>query len=1484
MRKLRNIVNGVLWTGIGLYIIVIVLLHLPPVQSFIGTNISDSLSRKLGTKVQVGKVDLGFLNRIIIDDLLIIDQQQKEMLKATRLSAKFDYLPLLLQGKINISSVQLFGLKAHLYKRNASSKPNFQFILDSLASKDTTSQTPLDLKINSLIIRRGDIQYHRQDIPQLKSHFSPHHIHVQNISAHVIINALKDDSVNINMKNLALDETSGIHLKSLSFKLIANHKEAVLSSFKLTLPGTSLDLGEFRANYKFENNKLLMPTIDFQGSINPSSITLYDLSAFVPAFKNSKKSLSIQSSFTGTSTTIRVNQLKISSPQSNVELLADGSLSNWQSKPRWAVNVHKLQMSAEGIQFIADNFGSQLNIPPHVTRLGNIFYRGELGGYDKDIALKGIINTEAGNANIALGKHLDNFSGRIETKGLSLNKILANDKFGNISTHINIDGKIPGNNNINFKAKGYISQFEYNQYAYQNITIDGSFNNGSFDGLFAIKDPNADMNLKGKFNFSSHNPYAHLTAEVNHLNPSELRLSDKWPNTQFTFKVLANITGKNINTANGSIEVSDFLMASEKKNYYLKSLSVNAYNKDNIHQLDIDSDFGHVNLSGKYDYNTLAQSITNLIGNKLPTLPGLPKTTKEQTNDFVIDATIERSDWLQDVFNIPLQLNGPIKLSGTMSDMEHSLNMTLDMADFSYAGKKFEKGYLKVTTPNDTIKLSAHVRRVSDDGRKFHWDVQAEANDNKLSSSITFNNMRKQPLKGQINTEADFYKDETGNSTAHVKFKSSTISIGDTVWHVLPSEVTYSKNNVNINNFTITHHNQHIEINGKATKSLQDSITVDLKDVDVNYILNLINFHPVEFSGLASGTAILKAPFNKPEAYGNIFVKNFRFEGGQMGDLTASVFLNNKSEQIDINAIAHDDADITTSINGYVSPKRNYIDLNIGANNTRLEFIESFCGSFMRDVKAQAQGYVRLFGPLNKINLEGQLVANGDLSISSLNTTYTLRNDIIKLVPDHIIFEGDTIYDKTGNIGIVQGSINHDHLTNLSYNINIDTKNLLAYDFKTLGNNSFCGTVRATGKCSIRGKSGEVNIDIEGTPEKNSLFVYDVASPDAVNNNQFIRWGKEAMLMGNDSLAVDSIRRKRPDAGEDFDIPTDIHLNFLINCTPDATLKLLMDRQSGDYITLNGTGVIRASYYNKGSFDMFGNYTVDHGVYKLTIQNVIKKDFEFERGGTIAFGGDPYNAQLNLKAIYTANGVSLSDLNLGQSFSSNSIKVNCLMNITGTPEAPKVGFDLDMPTVNSNVKQMIYSLINGEEEMNQQVLYLLAVGRFYTQGSNNSDISGSSSSQSQTSLAMQSILSGTISQQLNSVLSNVINNTNWNFGANISTGDEGWNNAEYEGLLSGRLLNNRLLINGQFGYRDNANATTSFIGDFDVRYLLFPNGNLAIRMYNQTNDKYFTKNSMTTQGLGLIMKKDFNGWKDLFGRNRKKEKSKEQKKQKEQKK
>ena len=61
---------------------------------------------------EVGLLPSG--KRCIIDRLLD-DQSGKEMLKVTRLSAKFDILPLF-SGKISISNIQLFGFNINLNK------------------------------------------------------------------------------------------------------------------------------------------------------------------------------------------------------------------------------------------------------------------------------------------------------------------------------------------------------------------------------------------------------------------------------------------------------------------------------------------------------------------------------------------------------------------------------------------------------------------------------------------------------------------------------------------------------------------------------------------------------------------------------------------------------------------------------------------------------------------------------------------------------------------------------------------------------------------------------------------------------------------------------------------------------------------------------------------------------------------------------------------------------------------------------------------------------------------------------------------------------------------------------------------------------------------------------------------------------------------------------------------------------------------------
>ena len=1422
LKRFKHIISCIIWTIFALYVILIVLLHLPPVQTFLGSTVATALAQKFGTEVSVGKINLGFFNRIIIDDVRMLDQKGDSMIYASRLSAKVDLLPLK-DGKISVSSAQLFGLRANIYRQNAKSDMNIQFMLDSLASKDTTQHKPLDLRIGSVIIRHGSIAYNQRDIASAAGVFSPQHIGISNLSAHIALHHLTDNDIHLSIKKIAFTDKSGLQVKNLRFKVNADKHQARLSDFQLELPKSHLLLEDLIATYRTdEKGRLISETLQFEGGIKPSLITLSDVACFAPILRKWNDALYIDTHFSGTSTSARIHQLHFKTQSGSILLKANAKASDWNRKLHWLANIETLQVSDEGVEQIAANLGSKVKIPKEVLRLGNIYYKGVASGKGKSqIGTKGVLRTDAGNVEIDAHQNGKQLYAKVDTKGINLGKILDNAKLGIIAAHITAQGT-----KEHLVAKGEIPQFDFNNYRFSNIRLDGSYNKGLIDGLASIADPNINLQVAGKYSI----PKKQYEAQLNlaHLQPTVL-----------------------------GVKMAD-------NTYTLNDIRVSAKNEGADSYLDLEAPFANIHVKGQYDYGTLVQTMTNMLASKLPTLPGIGKTSNKTRNNFSIEAEIASTEILQRMLGVPLDIQQPVVIDGNISDLDRSVNLTAQLPAFSYNGSDYSGGALQMNTEGDTLKVDARIKTGAAGSISPTLHVKAAAADNTLMASLGYNNHSKSlPIHGALNAEAQFYKNTDNVSTAHVDIKPSLIHIGEKPWKVHPADITYSKNHLEIENFEVSHGDQHVAVNGLATPNKEDSIVAQLKDVDVEYILNLVNFHSVDFAGKASGKAIVKSIFNDPDAYAKLDIKDFEFEHGPMGILHANVNFNKELSQIDINAVADEGEKHQTLIDGYVSPKRNYIDLGIEAQGTNMKFMESFCGSFMDNIQARARGKVNLVGDLRDINLVGDIYATGKMHMKQLGTEYSFRNLHAHAIPDDILLNNDTIFDRNHNMALVSGGIHHKHLTRLSYDLTLKAHNFLGYDTHEFGDNTFYGTVYATGEVGIHGKSGETIIDIDAEPGPGSIFVYNVASPDAISDKSFIHWHDIAPEL------TDSLKQQQKDADDDIDFSSDMRINFLVNATPNLTLKLMMDPQSGDYITLNGNGVLRANWFNKGSFDMFGNYVVDHGVYKLTIQNVIKKDFEFMPGGTIAFGGNPYNAPLNLQAKYTVNGVPLSDLSIGRSFSSNNIRVDCLMNITGTPQSPSVDFSMDLPTVNTDAKQMIYSVINSQEEMNQQVLYLLAIGRFYAQTKNNQS-SEDADQQSQTSLAMQSFLSGTISQQLNTVLSNVVKSNNWNFGANISTGDEGFNNAEYEGILSGRLLNNRLLFNGQFGYRDNANATQSFIGDFDLRYLIFPNGNLAVRMYNQTNDRYFTRNSLNTQGLGLIMKKDFNGWRDLFGIKKKK--------------
>ncbi len=1462
IRTFKHIISAIIWFFIGVILLAFVLLRLPAVQSFLGEKVASSLSEKLGTEVTVGKVDIGLIStRITIDDVLIRDQQSKPMISASRLSANIDVMPLF-DGKVSVNSAQLFGLKGAFYQEDADSRPNFAFLVDSLF-KSKQEKSKLDLSIKSLILRNASLSYQRMDLPPTHR-FDPAHLAFSELSGHFMLHHLTDNELSVDVKKLTFKESSGLHVKSLDFDLHSNTNGTTMEQLSLVMPNSTLRLSDVQVNYRYGNKeRVQLNNLSYQANVEIPTLRGTDLACFLPQLGEYPSSLSLHTQLSGHQGTVSLKHLAINSSDNDIQLDADANLSHITDNMAWNVDIRRLAVASGEMERLMSLVSNQ-DVANILHKAGTLALTGKAKGDPNLIDLTCQLKSDMGEGSCQFNRTGSRFSATIDTGAFHLDRLMGDD-FGLLNAHLSVDGTWPIDQHTKLKLDGSIPLFAYKGKDIQNMTINGIYSAGNYDGSFAMNSPDGDIKFDGLIHFRQ--PISGtFTAQVDHFNPYALGLTEKWQGYSLTCSVDADMESLSNNGLQGRLTLNDLILNTPGNQLYLDQLTASAQGAGNM---SLSTDFCEVESHGTISLASLQEGLFYILSDKIPALPGLiGKNAVNHGGHFTLSARLEDSDWYRQVLKVPLSLHQPMYMEMEMDEKSHSLEMTLDMPDIAYGNHRYANVLVGMDTENDTLKCNASLVKVSDKGNDIDVGMKAMAFNNVLHTDFDIDTHGKRPMHGIVSASTQFFRADDGAPTAHAVIHQSRLFVGDEEWRIQPSDILYSRNGLLIDNLALTNHGQHLIVNGRIRPNSNDTLFVDINRVDMEYLSSLMGVKNVSFGGMATGRLFAHSLYSNPEAQGMLKVDDFSFVDGRMGDMTSALSWDKNSNKLQIDAIIDNGPNSQTFVDGGVGFGNSELDINIHTYGSPLTFLNHYCRGFLSDVNAQSNGDVRICGTFKQPNLEGKAVVNGTVKLRSLNTIYTLKDDTISLSPGLISFASDTVYDRHDHIAVISGNVTHRYLGPFNADVRIHADNALVYDFPTMGNNNFYGTVYATGDCHIQSKSGETNIDVNATPNANSIIVYNASSPDAISNQSFIQWNDITPAQDTLFVARDVIPQEEEDTPSS-NMPSNLHMNLMVNATPDATLRVLMNEESGDYIDLLGNGMLRISYFNKGAFNIFGNYVVDHGVYKMTIQNVLAKDFQFQEGGTIAFGGDPLRSALDLKALYTVNGVSLSDLNIGRNFSTNNIRVNCIMNITGTMDSPNVDFDMEMPTVNADAQQMVRSLVNSEEEMNQQVIYLLTIGRFYSQSGNNSV---EESDQSQTSLAMQSLLSGTISQQINNVLSSVLNNSNWNFGANISTGDEGWNNAEYEGILSGRLLNNRLLINGQFGYRDNSNATSSFIGDFDVRYLLFPNGNLAVRVYNQTNDRYFTKNSLNTQGIGLIMKKDFNGWRDLFGI-----KSKEQK-------
>ena len=1464
-RRLKYIVRILVWSFIGIHIGLIVLLNIPSVQGKLAALVSAELGRLLHTEVAVGRIELGLLNRIHITDVRLDDQQGEEMLNVNRLSARFEWRPLL-EGKIVINSVQLIGFDIRLQKDTPESVPNFQFVLDALASKDTLKQAPkIDLRINSVLINRGQLTYDVLSEPQTTEKFNASHIGIQNLSASISLKALRNDSLNAIVRRLSFEEQSGFRLEKLGMKLTADNNHLNVNGFNINLPSSSLTLDSVEVRYdSLQNLPKMTDDVVFKGQLN-GRFVLSDVASILPVLKEMNEPLNLSAEFKGAGKDVEIPSLSLSDRR-YLNIKGKASVQNWAAKQNMYLqaNLTNLSVTKSGIGYFMNNLTG--SVPPILQRLEFVQFRGTADGYLRNLLVNGSLQTRAGSLRADMLINTDEnlnrtYTGGLVSDNLHLGTLLGDNKFGQTNFNIELEGFNYQNKYPESNIKGVISSLEYSGYRYENITMDGLYKDGGFNGHLALDDENGAIQINGSFNTSRRVSDFNLQASVKNLRPNELNISDKYVDSDISLLLTANFTGSSINDMNGSIRLDSLVMnAPEDQGYALDNLTILAGQVGSEKEVRIQSPFLTATVRGDYSYQTIPASVVQIAQRYIPSLVTLKKKYRQSlNNNFKFDIQLHDAELFNKMFFVPVEMHFPASLKGYVSDLNGQLRIEGSFPGLTYNGTRYESATLLFENPGDHIKCQIRGGMLMNSGAMLNLSLDTEAQENRLRTVLNWGNNTDVTYGGQVSAVTHFYKTEGPNPIlqADVEILPTTVVLNDTVWNIRSSHVAVDSGRVYVDNFLFERPGQHLRIDGKITQEPTDSCIIDLKNIDVQYVLDIVQFDDIEFGGLATGKVHLKNILDVPDMRTHLKVHNFAVNKGLMGEADIRGAWDNELPGIRLEAQMEEKNLSSTHVTGFVSPQLKALDLHINADSTNLDLLVPYFDGIFSELDARATGFVRLHGGFKTLDFDGGVKVNLDAKVDALNTYIQLHNDSVHLRPGEFALHNARIFDREGNSGRITGALRHTHLKNLNYQFDIQSNNLLLYHTTDPGDMLFYGKVYGTGTLSLDGGNNAMNVDANLTTGPKTTFTYVTGLTTEATSNQFITFVDKTPKRVQDDIKTEFYHFSDASQKEEDDgPPMDLRIQMNIDATPDANMKVVMDPVAGDNITARGNGNFQVSYYNKGDFRMFGNYTIDSGMYKLSMQEIIRKDFSLQSGSTVTFTGDPYQANLDVQAVYTVNSVSLSDLSTDASLNQSTVKVNCLMNLTGSLASPTIKFDLELPTISEEDRELVRSATSTEEQMNTQIIYLLGIGKFYAYDYNENT--------NQSSSATSSLAFSTLSGQLNNMLSQVMENKNWNIGANFSTGQEGWSDVEAEAILSGRLLNNRLLINGNFGYRENVMANTNFVGDFEAVWLLTKNGEFRLRGYNQTNDRYFTKSTLTTQGIGFIYKKDFNRWHDLF--------------------
>lgn len=1459
--------------------------------------VTHEFAQALGTNAHIGEVHYHFPARVSVHDIYLEDQHQDTLLYVEEVYMHLRPLALL-HNEVKFSHAHVKKARAKLYEQDG--EWNYQFLVDAFRSKpqeDETGTSNTFVSVRDIRFDSLSVQY--ADYALLLPHAS--------MDLHELTGSSLDAQIGrlaLQVRNTKDSSLPPFIVEGLSARLIRNDSILSMPTLKASLPKSRVDMSGIEIRFPVNDSLSMaekMPDISFALKFHEAQVMPADLSLLVPKWKGMKRPVSIKGAITGTVDSICCEAISVQydgRPLLEGDVCATG-LPDLEHTYLHA-NIKDLHTNAARLQdFLSQLQNRPRQLPPMVHRLGDIHYHGLLEGQLHDLTLHGGFKTALGSISTdgtlvsdTAFAHVQ-YDMRVEGRNFRLGRLLNDPKLSTVTAGFNAKGRID-HGDIYGTLDAHLRQLSYDGYTFNDLQINGECEPRQYIGRFSIDDPHMHFVFDGKVNVRDKNPDINFNLVCHHFDLSPFT-EDHEPTVETSFSMAVDLNGARKDEISGYVVIDSVSLATVYDSMLIRQLNlVVSAAPDMSKAITLNSDNLHAQMEGVFAYGDLVPSFQSLLHRYLPTVVPEPRV-KWSPVALSVRAEGERLRAFQRLFEAPATISDHSTLAADIalspSSARHEAQPFVDMRLFAPGVRANGTPIHALTVSLKTVDtLSAQggdpfglAFSVSAEVDNTQLDFSTVAYRDTLMSRLAFsrdavnrdsllNEIAK--LTGQELFKARVTAQRNGDYKGDIRFITHFSKYNKQPlieWHVLPadlvlrdstytlseSQMTYcaAEASLQIDHFLLDGAGQHVRAFGMASAKPTDTLTVSLQQIDASYLIPFVlPRQTIMFNGLMTGDAELVGLFGSPKVETQIHIDSMGLNDCYFGEAEVDLYIR---DTLFFHANVDRPERRVVSMDGSANFAVGSWKLDMDVDSVPLDFINHWTDSVMNNLDGYGSGKVIVGGEKKKVYVLLRTKAYGSsFTLPWTNVRYTIPQDSILMDTTSIRFPNVHLTDAYGNPVEINGAIHHDQFKSYDLDLHVDAHDALVFDSNEPGD-MIQGSVFATGHVDVTGNSRDVLVQADARTSRNSKFRYSIDNTSSAYESNFIHFVQHP--------TKDTVTTVRETDLDNIDTPRKVHtikatharggrcvLRLNIEMNPQLLFQLVLGERNGDAIQARGTGALSLRYDTKSSdVSLLGTYEMNQGALSYTVANVIRKEFSVGPGSTIVFSGNPSNPQMDVTAKYRVTA-SLKDLfgeEINQlAISRTSIPVLTCMHLSGPLNDPLLNFSLEFPSSDQAVQQQVRQVINTDEMLMRQVIYLLVFGRFFTP-------ENMVNMQYATLNSTYSLLSSTVTGQINAWLSKLTNMLT--LGVAIRTDGEGSDRSqEYEAQFQLTPVD-RLVINGNFGYRYNDISNQPFFGDLDVEVLLTEDGQWRLKGYTHTVDKYSLRQASTIQGVGFLWKKDF---------------------------